>query len=136
MSRRVAHAWLLLVAAWAATLSSQARQTSGAVLFERARLITGDGSAPIEDSAFIVDNDRFVRMGRRGEVEAPPGALRVDLSGKTVMPALIEMHAHLGYWRGWETSASYFTREQLLEDLQRLAYLRRWSRPEPRCRSS
>ena len=46
----------------------------------------------------------------------------MDLSGKTVMPALIEMHAHLGYWRGWETSASYFTREQLLDDLQRLAY--------------
>ena len=122
MSRQVAHAWLFLVAAWAATLSSQAQQTSSSVLFERARLITGDGSAPIEDSAFIVENDRFVRIGRRGAVEVPPGAMRVDLSGKTVMPTLIEMHAHLGYWRGWETSASYFTREQLLDDLQRLAY--------------
>ena len=122
MSRQVAHAWLFLVAAWAATLSSQAQQTSSAVLFERARLITGDGSAPIEDSAFIVENDRFVRIGRRGAVEVPPGAIRVDLAGKTVMPTLIEMHAHLGYWRGWETSASYFTREQLLDDLQRLAY--------------
>jgi imidazolonepropionase-like amidohydrolase len=123
MSRPVAHAWLFLVAAWtAATLSAQARQTSGVVLFEGARLITGDGSAPIEDSAFIIDNDRFQRIGRRGEVEAPTGALRVDLSGKTVMPALVEMHAHLGYWRGWETSAGYFTREQLLDDLQRLAY--------------
>jgi imidazolonepropionase-like amidohydrolase len=123
MSRTVAHAWLFLVAAWtAATLSGQAGQTSGVMLFEGARLIAGNGSAPIEDAAFIVDNDRFLRIGRRGEVEAPAAALRVDLAGKTVMPTLVEMHAHLGYWRGWETSASYFTREQLLDDLQRLAY--------------
>jgi len=122
MSRKVAHTSLFVVAASAAALAGGFQQTGGAVLFERARLITGDGSAPIEDSAFVVDDDRFLRIGRRGEVEAPPGAIRVDLSGKTVMPALIEVHAHLGYWRGWETSASYFTREQLLDDLQRLAY--------------
>ena len=122
MSRGVTHAWLFLVAVCSATLSSQVPQTSGVVLFERARLIAADGSAPIDDSAFIVANGRFVRVGQRGEVEAPQGARRVDLSGKTVMPALVEMHAHLGYWRGWETSASYFTREQLLDDLQRLAY--------------
>jgi imidazolonepropionase-like amidohydrolase len=122
MSSRVAHALLVLVGGCAATLSIQAQQGGSAVLFERARLIAGDGSTSIEDSAFVVDNGQFARVGRRGEVQAPPGALRVDLTGKTVMPALIEMHAHLGYWRGWETSASYFTREQLLDDLQRLAY--------------
>ena len=54
-------------------------------LFEGARLITGDGSAPIESSAFIVQNNRFTRVGRRGEIQAPAGATRVDLTGKTVM---------------------------------------------------
>jgi imidazolonepropionase-like amidohydrolase len=122
-SHPVLRCGVLFVAAWSAMLASQAPQTTpNVVLFEGARLIVGDGSPPIEDSAFVVDNARFTAVGRRGTVRAPEGALRIDLSEKTVMPALVEVHAHLGYWRGWETSASYFTREQLLDDLQRLAY--------------
>ena len=101
---------------------ANAQQDSGATLYEGARLIAGNGTAPLENSAFLVENDRITRIGRRGEVPAPSGAVRVDLTGKTVMPALIEMHAHLGYWKGWSTSVSYYTREQILDDLQRLAY--------------
>ncbi len=93
-----------------------------AVLFEGARLIAGDGSAPIEASAFLVQDGRFTKVGRRGEVALPRGALRVDLTSKTVMPALVEVHAHLGYWRGLNASRDYFTRDQLLDDLRHLAY--------------
>jgi imidazolonepropionase-like amidohydrolase len=71
-------------------------QASGAIVFEGARLIAGDGSAPIEDSAFIVETGRFTIIGRRGEIKVPPGAVRVDLTGKTVMPAMIDSHGHLG----------------------------------------
>ena len=46
---------------------------SGATVFEGARLITGDGGPPIEDSAFIVDDATFLAVGRRGEVQIPPG---------------------------------------------------------------
>ena len=104
------------------TLSSQgAGQTprTAAVLFEGARLITGDGTAPIENSAFIVENSRFTRVGRRGEVQAPAGAVRVDLSGKTVIPGMIDLHTHPGY--GSNAPDSY-TRETLVEHLQRYAY--------------
>src|SRR4051794_13979496 len=62
----------------------------------KVRLIVGDGSAPVENSAFIVETGRFTRIGKRGEVQAPAGATHVDLTGKTVMPALINTHAHLG----------------------------------------
>ena len=85
-------------------------------------MITGDEAPPIEDSAFVVQDGRFTAVGRRGEVQAPEGAVRVDLTGKTVMPGIIEVHAHLGYWKDLEPSSAHFTREQLLEDLQRLAY--------------
>ena len=61
-------------------------------------------------------------VGRRGEVQAPEGAARVDLTGKTVMPGIIEAHAHLGYWKDLKPSAEHFTRENLLSDLQRFAY--------------
>src|SRR5262245_49772496 len=64
-----------------------AEAPANATLFEGARIIVGDASAPIEDGAFVVADGRFVAVGRRGEVEAPEGAARVDLAGKTVMPA-------------------------------------------------
>src|SRR3954451_134891 len=54
--------------------------------YEGARLITGDGGTPIEDSVFIVEGTRIAQVGRRGQVTVPAGAARVDLAGKTVMP--------------------------------------------------
>src|SRR6185295_9309075 len=114
---------LLLLAACAAPPASQSQLATGsATLFEGARLITGDEAPPIEDSAFVVQDGKFNSVGRRGQVQAPEGATRVDLTGKTVMPGVIEAHAHLGYWNDQQPSAEHFTREQLIEDLQRLAY--------------
>ena len=98
-----------------------ASSQSGAVLYEGGRLIAGDGSAAIERSAFIVQNGTFLRVGRQGELEPPPGATRVDLAGKTVMPAMIDVHTHLGYRRGATFRAENFTRENLVDQLNRFA---------------
>ena len=84
---------------------------TGAILFEGTRIITGEDSEPIENGAFLVENGRFTRVGASGEIEAPRGAARVDLTGRTVMPALINTHVHLGS-----------TREQLVDQLQHYAY--------------
>src|ERR687895_395878 len=82
---------VLAVAALAtARVATQGPQAAGAAIFEGARLITGDGSAPIENAAFVVQGDRITAVGRRGQVTAPTGAMRVDLTGKTVMPAIID----------------------------------------------
>ena len=93
-------------------------------LFEGARLITGDGGAPIENSAFIVENTQFTRVGRRGEVALPAGAARVDLTGKTVMPAKVDLHGHIGFQHDTDGTMAkeYYTRENLVDHLQRLAY--------------
>ena len=80
-------------------------------VFEGARLIVGDGSAPIEDAVFVVEGDRFTQAGRRADVEVPGGATRVDLSGKTVMPALVNTHVHLAS-----------TRDDRVDQLQHMAY--------------
>ncbi len=95
-----------------------------AVLFEGARLITGDGSAPVENSAFLVENNRFTRIGKKGELRAPAGAARVDLTGKTVMPALVDAHTHLGWdvLRTGQMGADTYTRENLIDHLRREAY--------------
>ena len=92
-------------------------------IYEGARLITGDGSA-IEDSAFIVTGNTFTRVGRRGQVQVPAGAMGVSLAGKTVMPAKVDLHGHIGYQHDWDGTMAkeYFTRENLIDHLQRLAY--------------
>jgi imidazolonepropionase-like amidohydrolase len=114
---------ILFIAACAAQPTSQPPAAAGgATVFEGARLITGDEAPPIEDSAFVVEDGKFTSVGRRGQVQAPEGVARVDLTGKTVMPGIIEAHAHLGYWKDLTPSVEHFTREQLLQDLQRLAY--------------
>ena len=98
---------------------------SGVTVFEGARLITGDGSAPIENSVFIVQNNLFTAVGRQGELQVPAGAARVNLTGKTVMPAKVDLHGHLGYEDvvAGTTSKANFTRQNLIEHLERFAYM-------------
>src|SRR5216110_497163 len=95
-----------------------------ATLYEGARLITGDGTAAIDNSAFLVENTQFTRVGRRGQIPLPPGGKRVDLTGKTVMPGKVDLHGHFGYQHDWDGTMAkeYFTRENLIDHLERLAY--------------
>src|SRR5687768_12839287 len=75
---------------------TQSRGPAGAVLFEGARLIIGDPSAPIESGALVVQDGKITAIGRKGAVTAPAGATRVDLTGKTVMPTMNNSHLHIG----------------------------------------
>jgi imidazolonepropionase-like amidohydrolase len=95
----------------------------GGILFDGERLIVGDGRV-IESAAVLVQNNRIARVGRRGEVPLPPGAARVDLTGKTVMPAIIDPHNHLGYTnqKTGASSKENFTRATIIDHLQRYAY--------------
>ena len=102
-------------------LTVVAAQRPASVAFEGARILVGDGRA-IDNGILIVDNGRITRVGRMGDVQRPQGATRVDLSGKTVMPTLVDAHLHVGYenMRGW--TARNYTRENVIETLERLAY--------------
>jgi imidazolonepropionase-like amidohydrolase len=109
---------MTLAAAW-----SQAQRGSGAaVLYEGARLIIGDTSPPIENGAFVVLNGRFAAVGSRGSVAAPRGARRVDLSGKTVMPAMVNTHVHIGYEGYTSWRAENHTPQNVLDHLRREAF--------------
>jgi imidazolonepropionase-like amidohydrolase len=91
-------------------------------LFEGARVIPGDGSAAIDDAAFLVEGGVIARIGRRGAIAAPAGASRVDLAGKTVMPAIVSTHVHPGFQKGLTYAAENFTRENIIDDLNRALY--------------
>jgi imidazolonepropionase-like amidohydrolase len=104
--------------------SSQGQSQARVTVFEGARLITGDGSAPIENSAFIVENGQFNRVGRRGDLAVPSGAVHVDLTGKTVIPGKVDLHGHFGFQHldDGTMAKEYYTRENLIDHLERLAY--------------
>src|SRR3954447_6885900 len=76
--------------------------------YEGARVIVGNGNV-IDSATIVVDGARITAMGRF--VSPPPGARRVNLAGKTVMPMIIDTHVHLST-----------TREKLINDLKRRAY--------------
>jgi len=99
-----------MVAAGSVTPLGQA-PTAAVTVFEGARVIVGDGRAPIERASFIVNGGRFQQVGTAADVRAPAGAARVNLAGKTVMPAIIDTHTHLSQ-----------ARETLIDDLRRRAY--------------
>jgi imidazolonepropionase-like amidohydrolase len=86
-------------------------QGTAAVIYEGARLIVGDGSAPIENATLVMEGTRILQAGRAADVSVPAGANRVSLAGKTVMPMIIDTHVHLNT-----------TRELLTRDLKRRAY--------------
>jgi imidazolonepropionase-like amidohydrolase len=104
-----------------AVVAYAAAQRPAPLALEGARILVGDGRV-IENGILVVDDGRITRVGRMGDVQRPPGAARVDLAGKTVMPTLIDAHLHVGYenTQGW--TARNYTRENVLETLDRLAY--------------
>jgi imidazolonepropionase-like amidohydrolase len=116
----VVAACLLVAAGWSWRVQGQART----VVYEGATLITGDGRAPIENSAFVVQNDRFTQVGRKGAVKGPAGATHVDLTGKTVMPGKVDTHGHFGFQHVADGTMAkeYFTQANLTGHLEILAY--------------
>ena len=101
----------LLSVAFATTVCAPGESTSDAVLYEGAQLIIGDGSAVLENSSFLVEDGRFTAVGTVGSIDAPAGSGHIDLTGKTVMPAIVNAHAHLASPRADRT-----------EELQHWAY--------------
>src|SRR5262245_54594333 len=103
-------------------IQTQSRSSNSVVLYEDARLIPGNGSQPIVTAAMLVENGIITRIGAKGSINAPRAASRVDLTGKTIMPGLVNAHGHPGFQRGLTYSANNFTRDTIMDDLNRALY--------------
>ena len=57
-------------------------------------LVDATGRAPVRDAVVLVEKGRIAAAGPRSRVAIPAGARRVDVSGKTILPGLWDMHAH------------------------------------------
>lgn len=96
---------------------------SGAItVFDGARILDGNGGTPIGNARLVVQDGRIVAIGTPAAVAAPRGATRVSMSGKTIMPAMINGHAHMGYEAYTSWGARNHTAANLLDHLQREAF--------------
>src|SRR5687767_4835524 len=104
MRRLLLTALVMAMVSWIAA----AQTPGGVVVFEGARVLTGDSRPPIEDAALVMANGRITAVGPRSTIKAPAGATVIDVRGKTIMPALVDAHSHLGYidMRTGNTSAA------------------------------
>src|SRR5262249_14661890 len=122
MSRNIMTSVALFVLAVAMMPFATTTADAQATLFEGARLIPGDGTPPIENSAILVESGTITRIGRKGDVALPAGARRVDLDGKTVMPAILSPHVHAGFQRGLTYLAENYAHDTIMDDLNRALY--------------
>jgi imidazolonepropionase-like amidohydrolase len=99
-----------------------AQAPAGTTVYEGGRLIIGDARPPIENGAIVVQGGRITAVGVKGAVPVPTGAAHVDLTGKTVMPAMINAHVHIGYEGYSSWGAANYTPQNVLDHLQREAF--------------
>jgi len=92
------------------------------VVYDGARLIDGTGTPAVEAARLVVDDGVITAVGPQDDVESPPGARVVDLTGRTVIPALVNLHGHVGFQRGLTYEAENYTRENIVDHLNRYAY--------------
>jgi len=88
---------------------------SGTVVLRRARVITMRGDEVIDNGDIVITDNRITAVGQRGQVRIPAGARQIDLRGKTIMPGLVDIHAHI--WPAWGIHKT-----QVWEYLANLAY--------------
>ncbi len=73
--------------------------STSTVVLRRARVITMNGDEVIDNADIVIEGNRIKAVGRRGRVQIPDGAERIDLRGKTIVPGFVDTHAHM--WPNW-----------------------------------
>lgn len=72
---------------------------NGIIAFTHARILTMKGNEVIENGTLITDGNHIIAVGPTGTITVPPTARVMDMTGKTIMPGLIDAHAHANHFR-------------------------------------
>ncbi|MEO1384896.1 MAG: amidohydrolase, partial [Bacteroidota bacterium] len=71
----------------------------GVIAFTHARIITMEGDEVIEDGTIVIEDNEIKDLGAFDNIKIPKSAKVYDVDGKTIMPGIIDVHAHLGAFR-------------------------------------
>lgn len=83
------------------------------------RLIDGNGKAPGKPVDMLIQADRISAIYLHGTNKLPVDAIVLNMSGKTMMPGLINTHAHLGLLKGPVSSSENYSEENILRQLEK-----------------
>ncbi|MHB8209473.1 amidohydrolase family protein [Mucilaginibacter sp.] len=87
-----------------------------AILFTHVTFIDGNGGKPLDNVDVLVKGNIIAAIGENLKAN---GARIVDLKGKTIMPALISDHVHLGLIRGPNDKTNPYTRDKIVSELEK-----------------
>lgn len=85
--------FLILLSPFAALAAEKNATADAGQAFVGARIIDGTGRAAIENATILFRNGRIEAVGKR--VKLPAGVKKIDASGKTIIPGLINAHGHV-----------------------------------------
>jgi imidazolonepropionase-like amidohydrolase len=91
-------------------------EPDGSKAFVGARLYDGTGAPAIENAVIVVRDGRIEAIGPADQVQISPGAERVELNGKFVVPGLVNAHAHVSDIQGLE--GGHYDEANLLRQLR------------------
>lgn len=96
-----------------------------------ARVIVGDGSTVVDNAVITVRNGLIASVTEAPDGEAPrpqnaagetSDQTVLSFPGKTIMPALVNPHGHIGYMRGTVTDPRFYSRRNVIDHLRRFVY--------------
>ena len=111
---------IFIFVSYATQLSKMSLDTCPRVLVG-GTLIDGTGAPPINDSIVVIKDEYIVAVGKRDEIPIPDGSEVYDITGKTIMPGLIDSHCHF-LWMGvaMKTMVLLNDTENIMEALVRV----------------
>ena len=82
----------------------------GTFVLSDVRLIDGTGHAPVDHASLLIQNGKIAAISTNGSpLHAPQGATVLKLTGKTVMPGIINGHGHVGLVQGTSVGGGNYT---------------------------
>lgn len=107
---------LLLAAITTTTVTTTAAAQT--TILTNTTVIDGAGNAPQKNVAVVITGDRIVNI-TRGKIAVPDGAVQIDMTGKYLMPSIIDCHSHIGTLKGTSTSGDNYTPNNVRRQLSR-----------------
>ena len=112
---------LKLGATVAALLAMSAPVMAQSTVLTNVTVIDGTGAAAKPNSAIVMTDGKIAYVGPMAGLKAPAGAKTVDLSGKFVMPGIIDSHVHVGMMKDVTQDEKFETPENVQADLKQYA---------------
>lgn len=92
-----------------------AKEGKDYIAFTGATLIDGNGGEPVQEGTLLVLNGRIAGIGKKEEITIPDGAVINDVTGRTIVPGIINGHGHVGETKGIE--GGHYSRENIIDNL-------------------